>query len=337
MGHKRALIVGINYKDTGSDLKGCINDANNMYSLVTDHYGFTDVKLLLEQDATTANIKDNLRWLVSGCRPGDTLLFHYSGHGSQIPDTSDPDNEPDSLDEIICPIDLDWKEKVITDDYLKWVFDTVPAGVNLMVFLDSCHSGGSLDQDNQYQPPVNTKDVVAPTPVRSVDRYLPPPPDVQALIDELKLRPAPRLVQSRDVNQTGVLISGCQSSQTSADALINLQYQGAATHSLILTLEDAKYNTTYTKLVEGMNQFMVKNGYTQRPELNGSAAQFSASVLKDPIVTPSMINDYEPVDVPPAPSTIQLASVQQVFTNNKMLVIVGAAITFLLGLIVMLR
>lgn len=339
MGHKRALIVGINYKGTSSELKGCINDANNMYQLITSKFGFEDVKLLLEQDATTDNIKENLRWLVSGCRPGDTLLFHYSGHGSQIADTSDPDVEPDKLDEIICPIDLDWKEKVITDDYLKWVFDTVPAGVNLTVFLDSCHSGSGLDQANQYQATVGDKAAGVIVPEREVSRYLAPPASVQAIIDELALKPADRAVQSREVDQTGLLISGCRSNQTSADAFINSQYQGAATYSLLTTLKAANYDCTYKELVEGMNDFMYDNGYSQRPELNGAEALFITKVLSEPYVAPGVVEDYEPVDVPPAPPTTQLPLPQQIFTNGpiKIVAIVVAAILAFWGWITLMR
>jgi metacaspase-1 len=334
MGYKRALIVGINYKGTSSELKGCINDANNMHALVTDHFGFTDVKVLLEQDATTSNIKDALRWLVSGCRPGDTLLFHYSGHGSQIADTSDPDVEPDKLDEIICPIDLDWKEKVITDDYMKWVFDTVPAGVNLTVFLDSCHSGSGLDQSNQYQPVVVEKGSIG-----GESRYLTPPPDVQALIDQLKLEPAPRAVQSRDVDTTGLLISGCRSDQTSADAYINMTYQGAATASLVKAVSTANYDITYRELVDSMNAFMVSRDFTQRPELNGSAALFDTKFLSSPVVTEEQVDAYVPVDVPPAPSTVQLPAVQQIVSGGLSRIILAALglIAAILGIIFVVK
>jgi hypothetical protein len=334
MGHKRALIVGINYKGTTSELKGCINDANNMHALLTEHFNFADVKLLLEQDATTANIKDALRWLVSGCRPGDTLLFHYSGHGSQIADTSDPDIEPDKLDEIICPIDLDWRENVITDDYLKWVFDTVPAGVNLTVFLDSCHSGSGMDQANQYQPVVAAKGSIG-----GESRFLTPPPEVQALIDQMNLEPAPRTVQSRDVDATGLLISGCRAEQTSADAYINGSYQGAATASLLAAMDAANYDITHRELVDSMNAFMVSRNFSQRPELNGSIDLFDTKVLRDPVVATEQVNEYVPVDVPPAPSTIQLPTVQPIVTGGLGGVIMAAIamLAAIFGLIFMTR
>ena len=171
---QKALIVGIN-KYPGAALQGCVNDALGMEAMVKDHFGFTNIRLLLDEQATTANIKDGLTWLVQGAQPGDVLLFHYSGHGSQIRDTSNLENEPDGLDEIICPIDLDWNTKIITDDYLKWAFDQVPAGVNLTVVLDCCHSGTALDQLNTYQPYGIGEARTMAMMYEKGSRYLPPP------------------------------------------------------------------------------------------------------------------------------------------------------------------
>lgn len=334
MGHKRALIVGINYVGTGNDLQGCINDANNMNAFITTKYGFQDVRMLLEKDATTANIKDGLRWLVSGCRPGDVLLFHYSGHGSQIRDTSDTDYEPDGLDEIICPIDLDWNTKVITDDYMKWVFDTVPAGVNLTVFLDCCHSGGALDQANQYQP---TGPGVAREATLEGGRYLAPPPEMMALVEVSELPVKERSVQSRDVNNTGLLITGCQSTQTSADAVIDGVPQGAATYSLLHSLHKFNYDLEYGNLVEHMNEYMFQSGYTQRPELNGSVTLFLIKFLAPIAVAPEVVENYEPVDLPPAPATTQnIATVLETVNpssdkKNLILIAVGVAVAALIA------
>jgi hypothetical protein len=60
-------------------------------------------------------------------KAGDKLLFHFSGHGSQIRDR-DGDELKDQLDEIICPHDMDWNGTYIVDDDLKAVFSKLPAG-----------------------------------------------------------------------------------------------------------------------------------------------------------------------------------------------------------------
>lgn len=53
--------------------------------------GFTDDQMLFMTDdhpnpalrPTRYNIMNGLVWLVSNLQPGDSLVFHYSGHGSQ--------------------------------------------------------------------------------------------------------------------------------------------------------------------------------------------------------------------------------------------------------------
>ena len=41
-----------------------------------------------------------MKWLLGGVQSGDSLFFHFSGHGSQVIDHSG--DEEDGLDETIC-------------------------------------------------------------------------------------------------------------------------------------------------------------------------------------------------------------------------------------------
>lgn len=280
-GRKRALLVGINYPGTPHALNGCVNDVQTMSDILVKHYGFTDPKerrMLTDNSATTQAILDRLEWLVDGAQPGDVLYFHYSGHGSQMVNQYyNADYEPDGLDEILCPIDLDWRDKVIRDDQLKSIFDRVPAGVNLTVVLDCCHSGSGLDQSYQYQPIVKARTVDVNSPNKA--RVLPMPADIANRGYGLNLQLKPRSVQSRNIDRTGLLISGCQSDQTSADAWIHNKYMGAATYYLAYALEQNNWDINYKQLVEIMNNKLAQYGYTQRPELNGSVQLFTGNFL----------------------------------------------------------
>ncbi len=282
---RRALIVGINYPGTSYPLNGCVNDANLIADTLTNHFGFTDAKnrrMLTDASATTAAMLERLEWLVDGAEPGDVLWFSYSGHGSQMVNQNydDADYEPDGKDEVICPVDFNWRDKIIRDDDLKRIFDKVPNGVNLTVLLDCCNSGSGLDQLNQYQPLGlgETRALVA-DPVKGA-RFLPMPADIANRGRGLDLEVKPRSVQSRQVNQTGLLISGCQSQQTSADAWIGGKFMGAATYYLVDTLKNNNYDITYKDVIDIMNGAMVKYGYSQRPELDGSADLFGAKFLE---------------------------------------------------------
>ena len=100
----KALLVGVNkYKLPGSDLQGCVNDITNIRDVLLKYFGFSvkNIRVLADGRATKKAIFDRLNWLVKDAKPGDRLLFHFSGHGSQIRDR-DGDELKDGLDEIIC-------------------------------------------------------------------------------------------------------------------------------------------------------------------------------------------------------------------------------------------
>jgi metacaspase-1 len=252
---KKALLVGINYPGTFAELKGCINDVNAMNSILTNNYGFSNNKMLTDKQATTKNILASLEWLISGAKAGDVLYFHFSGHGSQVVDTNN--DESDRLDEIICPIDLNWKDKVIKDDDFLRIFSKLPKGVNLTVVLDCCHSGTGLRGG-----------LIDPNAKVDRQRWLPAPKDILETIERGNLKPKPRALPQ----QKGILISGCSSSQTSADAWIGGKYMGACTYYLIDMLKRHKYKLDYNRLVLKMDYFIKKAGYTQSPQLNCDAS-----------------------------------------------------------------
>jgi uncharacterized caspase-like protein len=268
---KKALLVGINYPGTKSQLNGCVNDVLAMRQMLT-RFGFKNnshVRMLTDEAATTLNILDRLEWLVKGAKPGDVLFFHYSGHGSQVADTNyDDDIEPDGLDEIICPVDLDWRTKIIKDDDFKRIFSTVPMGVNLTVVLDCCHSGDGL---RGFENPN-----ITPSPNKS--RLLPTPIDISNRFFGKNLQSKTRGLTYE--GELGILISGCQSNQTSADAWIHNKYQGAATYYLLDSLEGLGDQADYETLVKAMNVQMDTFGYTQNPELNCKAEHRKRPFLK---------------------------------------------------------
>ena len=269
---KRALLVGINYFGTKNELAGCINDSHHMQAYLSRN-NFTEIKLILEKDATTDGIVAGLEWLTSGLGPGDVIVFHYSGHGSQLPSTT----ESDGFEEIICPIDLDWNTKVITDDTLRKIFNKVPSGVNTTVILDCCHSGTMLDQTESLD--ITTDELIvekAAAVIANEGRYMPPPTTV---VRKLKNRSLVDWSTAKDVNENALLIAGCLANQTSADAVIDGIPQGAATASMLKILRTDN-TISYKNLVIGMNKFMIENGFEQRPDLDGSSSLYNNTFLK---------------------------------------------------------
>jgi hypothetical protein len=285
----RALIVGINqYGSPANNLRGCVNDALTMAKIVTEHAGFPRdaVRLLCDRRATTANIRQRLRWLVQDAPPGSRLLFHYSGHGSQVRDRNGDELE-DHLDEIICPHDLDWDD-AITDDELGSVITQVGPEVCFTVILDCCHSGTGTREFFKEPPQDNEMPRL---------RYLPPPPDIgwrAAAEVDIDPRVAERTVTMRQrrarirrfgvavTGQHAVLIAGCRSDQNAADAFIDNDYRGALTYSLYRALEASKYRSSNRELVRAASDWLARNRYEQVPQLEGRTDLMNGPFLGAP-------------------------------------------------------
>ncbi|KAL4069199.1 caspase domain-containing protein [Scleroderma citrinum] len=104
-GRKKALLIGINYIGQKRELRGCINDITNVKHFLTTQWGYREGDIVMLRDdtrnprqmPTRRNLIDAMRWLVKDAKSHDSLFFHYSGHGGQIPDTDG--DETDGLDE----------------------------------------------------------------------------------------------------------------------------------------------------------------------------------------------------------------------------------------------
>ncbi|KAI8540231.1 hypothetical protein RHMOL_Rhmol09G0246500 [Rhododendron molle] len=92
---------------------------------------------------TKQNIRMAMYWLVQGCQPGDSLVFHYSGHGSQQRNYNG--DEVDGFDETLCPLDFETQGMIVDDEINATIVRPLPHGVKLHAIIDACHSGTVLD------------------------------------------------------------------------------------------------------------------------------------------------------------------------------------------------
>jgi hypothetical protein len=280
---RRALLVGLNhYPDPANNLSGCVNDVLQTSAVLQQAYGFDDAKqirLLVDERARTQAIIDRLEWLVAGSGPGDVLVFHYSGHGSQVRDR-DGDELSDGLDEILCPYDLDWNHP-FTDDDLFQIVSRVGAGASLIVILDCCHSGTGLR--------------AFPSPrIPSRPKCLPPPPDVahrtQPRIEDCgenrrltmtvpRHELALRRFGARAARHGAILLAACRDDQTSADAWIDGDYHGAFTYFLWRTAAETGFSTSPADLVRRTRHALKQAGYEQVPQAEGPAELVALPML----------------------------------------------------------
>ena len=99
--------MGINYRRTNNQLGGCINDVLLTQQRILSEYPHASIQLMTDDTTmqpTRNNILRELDSLVRTASSEDVLMFHYSGHGGQVPDLNG--DEEDGYDETICPIDF---------------------------------------------------------------------------------------------------------------------------------------------------------------------------------------------------------------------------------------
>ncbi|HII06529.1 MAG TPA: caspase family protein [Methanotrichaceae archaeon] len=276
---KRAVLVGINDYQRVGDLRGCINDIKDMHFTLRSLFRFEtrNIRVLTDSRATKANIVTRLEWLTSKAKPGDFLVFHFSGHGSQIRDR-DGDELSDGLDEILCPHDMNWDGTFITDDDLNSIFSALPDGVLLEVFLDCCHSGTAMREVEGLTPP---PELAAPTP--TLNRYLPPPVDIEFRfadeIDLLEQRGFKKGFEKRGTKHN-ILWAGCMDNQTSADAYIRGDYHGAFTYYLNSHLRREPM-ISRSRLLEKVRASLRHGGYSQIPQLEVEATKRDRALKRE--------------------------------------------------------
>ena len=173
---QKALVIGINtYPHLSPDyqLSGARDDALKMKDFLQEQWGLeeSDILLLLDTDATKAAILDALNhWLPEQSLPGDRVVVYYSGHGTQVRDSSG--DEADGMDEALAPSDTGSSagdDDELIDDEIARAFARL-AGREILFIADSCNSGtlsrsadfealaGRSDHRERYLPPSFTPD-----------------------------------------------------------------------------------------------------------------------------------------------------------------------------------
>lgn len=155
----RAVLVGVSdYLTLDADLKGPANDVRLMAEVLTARGIPAQEITVLTSDPTDfpagvitaaprkTEILTALASMANRAKPGDTVVFYFSGHGAQAPDSSG--DEGGGYDEIFLPADAaGWKgetgsvENALTDDELQaWAQPLLSRGVKLVGLIDACHS-----------------------------------------------------------------------------------------------------------------------------------------------------------------------------------------------------
>ncbi len=113
------------------DLVGCTRDAIALHALFSDSVSDGISALLIDDSATTANIRRALQDTLGGATPDDVVIFSFSGHGSH-------DHRLAAFDTRLS----DLTNTTIGMDELAEAFKSTKAKAVLCI-LDCCFSGGA--------------------------------------------------------------------------------------------------------------------------------------------------------------------------------------------------
>jgi hypothetical protein len=119
------------------DLAGPVNDVKTYKDLLVNKHGVKpdNIKLVLDKNANEKGFVDNMRWLFGTAKPGDQIIFVYSGHGTQIKAEDEEDGKEEAIvlaDNMLVPGDL----------FGELAKSASKAGLNATFVFDSCFSGG---------------------------------------------------------------------------------------------------------------------------------------------------------------------------------------------------
>ena len=230
---RRALLFAINKYGGGNDLNGCINDQKDFIAKLNALFPGFDIRAWKDSEVTTGKFISELDSAIGVLRPGDTLIVHYSGHGTTVPDRSG--DEPDEEDEALYVIN-----GTVSDDIIGKSLQMIPDGATVVLFFDSCFSG------------------TITRAVRKI-RFVPNPEMAGRKI--IKRR---HFAKSFEMNH--LVFSGCSEDQTSADAYINGRYNGAFTFYALYNLRPGiTFNGWYSEI----RKYLPSKDFDQIPTLEG--------------------------------------------------------------------
>jgi hypothetical protein len=269
MARLRAVLVGVDEYEGASvpTLNGCANDVALVRWLLKTCFGVPneDIRVVVNQRATKANIVHRLEAMIRASEPGDLAVFYFSGHGSQIRDRNG-DELTDQLDELICPYDMDWDAGTyIIDDDLDAIFGALPPGVLLEAFFDCCFWGAG---------PRALAPEPRPLSLRPDVRYLLPPVDIAARAegDEERLG-IHQLSGSETFTAGNVYWAASNEGQAAAEDYVEGRANGIFTYwgcrfiaENMERLERGDY--TRAELLDDLRAYLHALGYAQTPELS---------------------------------------------------------------------
>ncbi|MGD2184234.1 caspase family protein [Lusitaniella coriacea] len=234
---KLALLVGINKYPSSSRfaaLDGCVNDTKLQKALLMGRFGFQeeDIVILTDAQATREEILKTFKsHLIEQAKPGDVVVFHFSGHGSRVFDPNPISN--DGRNSTFVPYnDRALTSQSVVDDItghtlflLRYILGQKTQ--NITFVLDSCHSGGGTRGNVRVRAARNKDENGDTYKLSAAEREY-----QQELLAELKMSPEDFQEKRKQNAAPGVVIASAQADQPAADYPFSGFVAGAFTYLL---------------------------------------------------------------------------------------------------------
>ncbi|KAF9155823.1 Ca(2+)-dependent cysteine protease [Mortierella sp. AD011] len=282
-GHRRALLIGINYRGLHNELHGCVNDTVVMKKfLLENKFKEENIRILTDDQVgtqwmpTKANIMRNLEWLIHDAKKNDSYFLHYSGHGGQVADLDG--DETDGMDNCIFPLDHAQNGVIVDDELHNMLVKSLPQGVRLTVVFDCCHSGSALDLPYMY---ASTGYIRGSNALANLGHELVQGNFDAEAVKELQLKWQKLQLEEKEFNRQVnlkaakadvIMFSGCKDDQTSADISITKggrsSSNGAMTYAFTKCIRETPLQS-YQEMLNNIRD-LLKDKYRQRPQLSSS-------------------------------------------------------------------
>ncbi len=138
-----ALVIGINKYQNIERLNYAVNDAMAVQRMLVDKYGFKDsnIKLILDEEATKDNILQGFSDILSQSREKDRVIVFYAGHGEtyKLPSGGDMG--------YLIPVDGDLDNLYMSSIPMKSVYDIAEMSYakHILYLVDACYGGLTLN------------------------------------------------------------------------------------------------------------------------------------------------------------------------------------------------
>lgn len=239
---KIALLVGINdYASPVGALRGCITDVQLHRELLVHRFGFNlkDILVVTDAQATRQGILTAFEeHLIKQARPGDIVVFHFSGHGSQVSDKPDCDSQVtkssrDCVNSTLVvqdsfPTTTSFEGGTVNDitgHTLFLMMSTIQSD-NITAILDCCHAGGGTRGNFLVR---------AVPRMGGSEQFLPSSAEKQyqqQLLSRLNLSPEEFIKRRRANVAKGVVVASARREQYAADAPFGDFHAGAFTYTM---------------------------------------------------------------------------------------------------------